>query len=176
MANLPQRLSAIQLIIMDVDGVLTDGAIIYGHEDEHKQFNVQDGMGITLARQAGLKTAILTGRNSPMVQRRAEELKIDYIEQGHFDKRIGLDVIMDACQCTAQEILYIGDDILDLRLQPLVGLFVGPANSHRRVKEDADWITQAAGGSGCLREVVDSVLDAKGLLQQTEDYFIRESI
>lgn len=177
MASLPERLQAISLIIMDVDGVLTDGAIIYINQDaEQKTFHVQDGMGITLARQAGLKTAILTGRQSLMVQRRAEELKINYLEQGHFDKRIGLDMIVQQAQVHQHEILYVGDDILDLRLQPLVGIFAAPANAVNRVRADADWVTEKAGGQGCVREIVDTVLQSKGILEKTENYFIRESI
>jgi 3-deoxy-D-manno-octulosonate 8-phosphate phosphatase (KDO 8-P phosphatase) len=175
--ELTARLAAIKLIIMDVDGVLTDGSIRYSDQhSEQKTFHVHDGMAITLARQAGLKTAILTGRVSPMVERRAQELKFDHIEQGHFDKRIGLERILKHYPLATQHILYIGDDLLDLRLEPLVGVFVGPADAVTRVQQHATWITSRPGGRGCVREVIEQVLASQDCLTSTENHFLQEPL
>ncbi len=172
-AELKQKLLAIRLIVLDVDGVLTDGAIILaGKESDTKAFHVQDGFGVTLARQAGIKFGILTGRTSAAVSRRVDELKIDYYECGHFYKQTALREMINAAGLTAEQVLYMGDDVLDLVCQPYVGVFVAPANAAARVRQDADWITQRKGGDAAVREMLDTLLDAQGLLTRTEDYFI----
>lgn len=175
--DLTSKLKAIRLIVMDVDGVLSDGSIIY-HDltSEIKAFNVQDGFGITLARRAGLLTAILTGRVSPMVERRAKELKIDFYEAGHFHKAPAMLQLSIKSQMKPNEILYIGDDILDLSCRPYVGLFVAPSNARNRVKQEADWVTKDSGGRGAVREVIDTVLQAKGSLEYTENSFLEEQV
>lgn len=170
---LSQRLQPIRAIVLDVDGVLTDGSIILHDErSEIKSFNVQDGFGITLARQAGLITALLTGRICPPVEKRAKELKFDYYEAGHFHKAPALEAMMERAKLSKEEVLYMGDDILDLSCRPFVGVFVAPANARARVKTEADWVTEASGGMGAVREMIDTLLNAKDLLQATENYFL----
>lgn len=172
-AELKQKLSDIKLIVLDVDGVLTDGAIILGGNDsDTKEFHVQDGFGVTLARQAGIKFGILTGRTSDAVKRRVAELKIDYYECGHFYKQDALREMIKTAGLTTEQVLYMGDDVLDLVCQPHVGVFVAPANATTRVKQEADWITQRKGGDTAVREMIDALLDVQGLLTSTEDYFI----
>jgi len=159
--------------VLDVDGVLTDGSIIYAEADtDIKAFHVQDGFGITLARQAGLKTAVLTGRVAAAVERRVKELKIDFYECGHFHKAEALQGIIRSAGANKSQTLYMGDDILDLACAPHVGVFVAPANATPRVQREATWVTTRRGGEAAAREMIDAVLDAQGLLSATEDYFL----
>jgi len=171
--ELKHKLQRIKLIVLDVDGVLTDGAIILGGKDsDTKQFHAQDGFGITLARQAGIRFGILTGRTSDAVKRRVEELKIDYYEYGHFYKQEALQAMTSDAGFTANQVLYMGDDVLDLVCKPHVGIFVAPANATSRVQGDADWVTSRKGGDSAVREMIEILLQAQGLLKTTEDYFI----
>lgn len=172
-AELKQKLHDIKLIVLDVDGVLTDGAIILGGADsDTKEFHVQDGFGVTLARQAGIKFGILTGRTSDAVKRRVNELNIDYYECGHFYKQDALCEMIKTAGLTPAQVLYMGDDVLDLVCKPHIGVFVAPANATPRVLQEADWITQRKGGDTAVREMIDTLLDSQGLLKSTEDYFI----
>ena len=172
-AHLKQKLRDIKLIVLDVDGVLTDGAIILdGKDSDTKQFHTQDGFGVTLARQAGIRFGILTGRTSDAVKRRVEELKIDYYECGHFYKQDALKGIISSAGLTSTQVLYMGDDVLDLVCKPLVGIFAAPANATARVQQEADWVTSRKGGDAAVREVIEILLNAQDLLKTTEDYFI----
>ncbi|MCW8830886.1 MAG: 3-deoxy-D-manno-octulosonate 8-phosphate phosphatase, partial [Gammaproteobacteria bacterium] len=167
------KLSGIRLIVLDVDGVLTDGAIILsGKDSDTKQFHVQDGFGVTMARHTGIKFGILTGRTSEAVQRRVDELKIDYYEFGHFYKQDALREMIKTAGLAPEQVLYMGDDILDLVCKPCVGVFVAPANAVSRVKQEADWTTERKGGDTAVREMIDTLLDVQGTLKNSEDYFI----
>lgn len=173
---LQRKLAGIKLLVLDVDGVLTDGSIIYAEANaDIKAFHVQDGFGITMARHAGLKTAVLTGRVASAVERRVKELGIDYYECGHFHKQNALQAIIRAAEVSVSEVLYMGDDILDLALLPFVGVFAAPANAQARVKSAAAWVTTRAGGNAAVREMINAVLEAKGLLHSVEDFFLRGS-
>ena len=175
MQDIQAKAAEIKLVIFDVDGVLTDGAIIYaGAESDVKAFHVQDGFGITLAKQAGLKFAVLTGRTSDAVKRRVTELGFDFYECGHFYKQDALQGIIAKAGLANENVLYMGDDILDLVCKPYVGVFVAPANAVPRVKQLADWVTVRRGGDTAVREMIDSLLDARDLLTQTENYFFGE--
>jgi len=172
-SELQEKLRAIKLIVLDVDGVLTDGSISYsGAKTEIKSFHVQDGFGITMARQADLKFAVLTGRISEAVERRVKELKFDYYEFGHFYKLDALREMIKDAGLQKQQVLYMGDDIPDLVCQSHVGVFVAPENAQPRVKEMADWITQKRGGHAAVREMINVLLSAKGVLKISENYFI----
>jgi len=173
MDALNQKLNKIKLLVLDVDGVLTDGAISYGNPElELKTFHVQDGFGITLGRQAGLQFGVLTGRTSIAVDRRVQELKIDYYEAGHFYKRDALLAMIEKSGFSKAQVMYMGDEILDLVCQPEVGLFVAPNNAVARVKQEADMVLGKNGGDGAVREVIDALLTAQGILKSTEDFFI----
>ncbi len=156
-------LKKIKIILMDVDGVLTDGKIIFTSAgNEIKEFNIQDGMAITLARMAGLKTGIITGRESKMVQRRAEELKYDVISQGSFKKLPRYEEIKKQFSVTNEEVCYIGDDLPDMPVLKNVGFAVAVANARDELKAIADYTTEACGGDGAVREVVEKILKAQG--------------
>jgi 3-deoxy-D-manno-octulosonate 8-phosphate phosphatase (KDO 8-P phosphatase) len=144
---------------MDVDGVLTDGGIILGPEGiELKRFDVQDGMGITLAREAGLLVGLITGRRSAAVERRAGELELDEVHQGRPDKAETLDGILRRRGLAAGEVAYIGDDVQDVPLLHRVGLPVCVANATRETRRAAVYVTRQPGGHGAVREVIDLIL------------------
>lgn len=165
-----QKILQIKMILMDVDGVLTSGEIIYTSSgDELKMFNVQDGMGITLARLAGLKTGIITGRMSALVKRRAEELKVDVLSQGNFKKLPEYERIKKEFGLNDREICYIGDDVLDIPILKRVGFSVAVANARDEVKAICDYVTVAEGGKGAVREVIDRILKWQQKLHQIID-------
>lgn len=148
---------------MDVDGVLTDGKIIFtSNGDEVKEFNILDGMGITLARMAGLMTGIITGRESKMVQRRAEELKYDVISQGSFKKLPRYEEIKKQFNLSDEQVCYMGDDFPDLPVLKKVGFSVAVSNARDELKEIADYTTAVSGGEGAVREVIEKILKAQG--------------
>ncbi len=157
------KIKKIKLLLMDVDGVLTDGSILYNSAGEEiKAFNIQDGMGITLMRMAGLKTGIITGRRSAMVERRASELKYDVVDMGHFDKLPRYHAILKQMELRDEQVAYIGDDVQDLCILKRVGFSVTVANGRPQLKERVDYVTEAAGGQGAVREVIDLILYHQG--------------
>lgn len=161
--ELTAKIKNIKMIIMDIDGVMTRGDIALGNRSEEiKVFDVQDGMGITLARLAGLKVGIITGRESELVSRRARELKIDVLIQGSFFKLPAYLEILKSYQLTDQEICYIGDDIPDMDILERVGLAVAPANGRPEIKAMVDFTTQENGGEGSVRKVIDVILKTQG--------------
>lgn len=154
---------AVKAIIFDVDGVLTDGSIVYGPEGEWKRFHVQDGHGIKLASRAGLKIGFLTGRSSPAVTRRAEELGVDAFADGIRDKGSCLVKMLETLGVSAEETCYVGDDVVDLPALRMVGMPVAVANAVAEVKDASVWITERSGGLGAAREVIEAILKAKQL-------------
>ena len=161
--ELQARSKHVRMLLFDVDGVMTDGGIfLVGEEEEAKRFDVQDGMGVTLARAAGLKVGIITGRKSAVVRRRARELKIDEVCEGYFWKAEALDLILEKYDLKPVQIAYIGDDVLDLPVMKVVGLPLAVANARPEVKAASLYVTNAAGGHGAIREVVDWLLELRG--------------
>jgi len=163
--NLYEKLKKIKLIIMDVDGTLTDGKIILGNNgEEYKCFNVKDGMGIKLAHNSGIKTAIITGRKSNIVDIRAKELGIIDVHQGVDTKVEKLYDLVEKLQLDLTEVSYIGDDLNDLDIMEKVGLAFAVQDAAEQIKKISDYITALKGGEGAVREVIDIILDAKNLL------------
>lgn len=162
------------MIILDVDGVLTDAGLIIGHEGfEYIKFNVHDGAGIVMAQKMGYRFAILTGRNTPIVDRRAEMLQIQDVYQNKIFKIDSYEFILKKYGLKDEEICYIGDDILDIPVLERVGFSVIPSSAVKDVKKYADYITKKAGGDGAVREAIDLILDTTGrkkaLLTQLRD-------
>ena len=154
----------IEGIVFDVDGVLTDGRITYSDDGkEYKSFNVQDGASIKALQAAGIHVAIITGRDSPIVTRRATELGIQWLVQGADNKAQKLDNLIHNVGFPAQNLAMVGDDLQDLSLfnHPAVCMRVSVANGHPRVKEQAHLITQRAGGQGICVELAMLLLDAQ---------------
>jgi len=156
------KLKNIKMILMDVDGVLTDGKITFTSSGEElKSFDIQDGMGITLAKMAGLKTGVMTGRSSDMVERRTKELKYDYISQGSHDKLPKYEQVKEKFNLSDDDICYIGDDLPDLPILKKVGFSVAVANARDELKAICDFTTVRKGGDGAVREVIDKILIAQ---------------
>ncbi len=166
-SDLEARAREIELIVLDVDGVLTDGGLYYGPEGEAlKRFNVQDGHGIRLARQAGLAIAILTARTSQIVATRADELGISPVFQGRKDKLQGLEELLDEARVDASRVAYMGDDLNDLGVLDRVRLPACPADACPEVRERAAIIASSAGGHGAVRELIEFILKAQGKWQR----------
>jgi len=166
--NDPYRLRAmakakeIKLLLLDVDGVLTDGNLLYtGANEEGKSFNTQDGFGIRLLHEAGIETGIITARTSEVVARRAAELKMRYIYQGSPNKNEAFKDILKTSGLKPFEIAYMGDDWLDLVLLQQVGFAITPANGVKEVREVVHFITERSGGAGAVRDGCDLILEAK---------------
>ena len=152
----------IQLILSDVDGVMTDGRIIYDNAGvETKVFHVRDGLGIKLWQQSGFVFGIITSRTSQIVRVRAAELGVTHVRQG-FDEKLpaALDVIKQ-CGLDPAQVCYIGDDLPDLPVLRSVGLAVAPADGCAEVRQSAAWVLNNVGGAGCVRELVERLLKAK---------------
>jgi 3-deoxy-D-manno-octulosonate 8-phosphate phosphatase (KDO 8-P phosphatase) len=151
------------LLICDVDGVLTDGRVIFDAAGvESKEFHVRDGAGLKYWIRAGHQAALLTGRESTVVARRAAELGITLVEQGALDKLPALGRLLAAAGCTAAEAAYVGDDLPDLPAMRAVGFSAAVADATEEVLEAADYVTTARGGAGAVREVVELILKAQG--------------
>ncbi|MFH1102717.1 MAG: HAD-IIIA family hydrolase [Pseudomonadota bacterium] len=162
--DIETRLKQVKLLAMDVDGVLTDGSIIYNeHGEEIKIFNVKDGLGIRFLIKAGLMVCIVTGRASGALLQRCRNLGIHHVYDGIADKAAILPVILKDMQVSAGEIAFIGDDLPDLPLMRQVGLSIGVSDAHDLIRQSADWITSAKGGAGAVREVCEMILNSKGL-------------
>jgi 3-deoxy-D-manno-octulosonate 8-phosphate phosphatase (KDO 8-P phosphatase) len=158
----------IKLLLMDVDGVLTNGHIIYGNNgEEFKAFNIKDGLGIKLLREQGIETGIITGRQSSLVERRASELGIATVIQGREDKLVAVREVADAQQLDLQEIAYIGDDLPDLPAITHSGLGMSVNDGHTRVKQAADWVSSCNGGEGAVREACEFILASQDLLENS---------
>lgn len=156
----------IKMLLFDCDGVLTDGRIILGSQNiEIKCFSSSDGIGFKLWKAAGFLGGSITGRFSEALAIRAAELKFDELHQGIARKGEVLDEIMQRRQLQPEEIAYIGDDINDLPVGTRVGLFFAPANHHPVIRPYADYILESKGGDGVIREVVDIILEHKGLME-----------
>lgn len=174
-----KRASKVKLLLMDVDGVLTDGRIYYvprpgGGLLETKTFNSRDGLGIRLAHDAGLKTGIISGRRSPVVEHRVKELGIHYVRQGVLDKLEPYRAVLRAARLEDGAVCYVGDDLVDLPLLMRVGLAVGVADGHSLLRRHVHYCTKSRGGLGAIREVVDLILDAQGKLDQIMKYYLKE--
>ena len=153
----------LKIILLDVDGVMTDGGIILiGGLEEAKRFNVQDGMGINLAKLAGLKVGVITSRQLLVVERRATELDLDEVLQGVKDKTKALGRLLDKYGFEADQVSYIGDDIQDVSIMKMVGMPISVKNAIQEVKEHAFYVTRAEGGNGAVREAVEWLLDLRG--------------
>lgn len=162
-SEIVSRLKRIDLLLLDVDGVLTDGRLYYGPEGETlKAFHVRDGLGLKLVRQAGVRVGIVTGRKGSALAARCRELGIEMIFDGVADKAAMLDVIIAQTGLTADRMAFVGDDLPDLALMGHVGLSVAVADADEAVRQAADLVTRAPGGHGAVREVCRCLLDARG--------------
>jgi 3-deoxy-D-manno-octulosonate 8-phosphate phosphatase (KDO 8-P phosphatase) len=171
------RARRVKVRLFDVDGVLTNGDITIipdaeGKGTEVKSFAAHDGLGISIARLAGIKIGFVTKRNSRVVAIRANDLKIDHLYQGQSHKMQAVTQILADEHCTLEEIAYVGDDIIDLPVMRKVGLAIATANARAQVKAAAHYPTPLAGGAGAGRDAIDFILSSKGILEQTIEAYL----
>lgn len=168
-----EKAKKIKILLLDIDGVLTDGRIIYGNwGEELKNFNVNDGLGMVLIRKAGMKCIIVTARNSRIVKKRAKLLSVDRVYGNSILKIEALEDIVKRYGVTHDEICFIGDDIIDIPILKRIGLAAAVPNAMDEVKAVAHFITKKKGGKGAVREVCDMLLKAQGKWGEvTEKFF-----
>ena len=160
---LADRCRRLKLVLSDVDGVMTDGTVLFlPGGGEARSFHVRDGLGVVLAQRAGLRVGILSGRTGADVEQRARELGIGVVRQGVADKRAGLHEILRELGLAAHEVAYVGDDVNDVAVLREVGLSAAPADAPFQVRAEAEMVMQAEGGRGCLREFLEAILRARG--------------
>jgi 3-deoxy-D-manno-octulosonate 8-phosphate phosphatase (KDO 8-P phosphatase) len=157
--DLKERCKKIKLLLLDVDGVLTDGNLYYGpNGEELKQFFVRDGYGLKLWHEAGFRSGIISGRDSDIVSFRAAELGISFVYQGNDEKKVAFDELVAESGMLPEEIAFVGDDTLDIPVFDRVGLAIAVADGHGEVRAVAHMITETVGGRGAVREVIDMLL------------------
>jgi len=167
------KLKRIKLLLLDVDGVLTDGCIIYNDKSvETKVFNVKDGLGVSLLMQAGVKVGIVTSRYSKALYHRCNNLGISLIFDGVHEKISVLELISEQTGLRAEEIAFIGDDLPDLPLMRKVGFSIAVADAPKTVIENVDMVTSAKGGAGAVREVCEAILKAQGFWNKILERFL----
>ncbi len=158
-----ERAKKIKVFVIDIDGVMTDGRIIYGiYGDELKFFDVTDGFGITLLSRAGIKSVIITAKKSRIVKLRARDMKVAKAYQGHFDKLVPFNKMLKRFKVSTEEVCFIGDDLIDLPILKRVGLAISVPNAVDEVKSQAHYVTSKMGGRGAVREVSDMILKSQG--------------
>jgi 3-deoxy-D-manno-octulosonate 8-phosphate phosphatase (KDO 8-P phosphatase) len=165
-----ERARGVELLVLDVDGVLTDGGLYYGAEGEAlKRFDVKDGHALVLAHLTGLRAAVLTARRSSIVEKRAAELWLSPVSQGNRDKRSGLFALLTEAGVSASRAGYVGDDVNDLPAMLEVGFAACPSDAAAEVKKAAHYVARARGGRGAVREIVEIILKAQGRWQRALD-------
>ncbi|MDT8441267.1 MAG: HAD-IIIA family hydrolase [Desulfuromonadales bacterium] len=168
-------LHRIRLLLLDVDGVMTDGRIIYDNQgNELKAFNVKDGHGLKLLQRAGIRVGIITGRQSQVVARRAEELGIDLLYQGAKDKRLPFAEILERLDLQPEEVAYVGDDLIDLPILRRVGFAAAVADAVDEIKPYVDLVTRRRGGCGAVREICDHLLKETGVWSTVTDRYFKD--
>ncbi len=159
------RAARVELVIFDVDGVLTDGRIIIGADGaETKQFHVRDGLGLVMLRESGVEIAVITGRESAAVSRRMDELGIDRVFQGQSSKTAAFESVCEELGITGEAVCYVGDDLPDIPVMARSGLPIAVANANWKVQEFAAYVTVLDGGAGAAREVCELIMGARGTL------------
>lgn len=167
-AGVAARAKKIQLLLMDVDGTMTSGAVTLlstaeGAALEIKTFDAHDGQGLTLARTAGLRTGVVTGRESAALRRRCQEMDIEFVYEKQAHKIPALEEIMRKAGVTESAVAYVGDDLPDIVVMKRVGLAVAVGDAVPEVKKAAHFVTKAIGGKGAVREAIELILKAKGV-------------
>jgi 3-deoxy-D-manno-octulosonate 8-phosphate phosphatase (KDO 8-P phosphatase) len=165
------KLKVVRLFLCDVDGVLTDGTVIMGDGKEYKTFNIQDGLGLLLLMRSGTKVGWVSNRPSAVTQQRAEELGISYLLQSKESKVQAIEALLIKEGFDWADVCYLGDDIVDLGALKRAGVSVAVANAIGEAKQLADYVTQARGGAGAVREVARMILSAQGKWKDLVKYF-----
>lgn len=166
MQDILAKAARIQWVVFDVDGVLTDGGLIFGPAgEEYKTFNSRDGHGMKMLQKHGVGIAIITGRTSGCVAHRMEGMGIERVYQGHLDKLPAFESLVAELGVPHEEVAYVGDDVVDLPIMRKVGLAIAVQDAHPLVKKHAHWQTPSAGGRGAARDVCELIMEAHGVLE-----------
>lgn len=166
------RFKRVKLVVLDVDGVLTDGRVVYGdYGDELKFFDITDGLGIELLRRAGIPVVAISGRKSKVNDRRAKELKITHLFQNASDKLKVFTKVIKKLKITPEEVCCMGDDLVDIPLMSRCGLAVAVQNAVSEVKGSAHYVTGRSGGRGAVREIADLILKAQDKWRSAADRY-----
>jgi 3-deoxy-D-manno-octulosonate 8-phosphate phosphatase (KDO 8-P phosphatase) len=173
-ASIERRASRIKLLLMDCDGVLTDGRLwLTGDDDEQKSFNTHDGLGLSLWHRAGLRSGIITGRSSRVLARRARELGVEFLCQGNPDKTAAFEQLLQEAGVEENEVAFVGDDLPDIPIMNRAELAVAVADAVEEVRSVAHYITRAAGGRGAVREVIEIILKSQGRWRDLVDDYLK---
>jgi len=174
MAHVLEKAKKLKLLILDVDGVLTDGRLFFDNGGtEYKCFHARDGHGIKLLRQTGVEVAVISGRSSNSVALRMKNLGIEHVYQGHENKRSAFTELLEKSGIAPEHAAHIGDDLLDLPIMMRVGLAIAVSDANFAVKERADWCTSLPGGLGAVREVCDFIMQAQGSFDKVLDIYLK---
>ena len=175
MKNIEKAAQIIKLLVLDVDGVMTDGSIYLDAEQElFKSFNAKDGMGISCAIRCGLQVAIITGRCSPIIRRRARELGIVEVCENVKEKRSALAELLQKYNLSLNETAYVGDDLNDLPVLTQVGLACAPADAVEEVKQVCHFVAEKKGGGGAGRQITEFILNARGDWDKIVNSYLQE--
>jgi 3-deoxy-D-manno-octulosonate 8-phosphate phosphatase (KDO 8-P phosphatase) len=169
-----EKAKKLKLLILDVDGVLTDGKLFFDNEgNEYKAFHARDGHGIKLLRQTGVDVAVISGRKSNSVALRMKNLGIEHVYQGHEDKIAAFNEIIEKMGILPEQAAHVGDDLLDLPVMIRVGLAIAVNDANFAVKQRADWCTTLSGGCGAVREVCDLIMQAQGRFDEVVNAYLQ---
>ena len=169
-----EKAKQLKLLILDVDGVLTDGKLFFDHQgNEYKAFHARDGHGIKLLRNSGVEVAVISGRNSPSVALRMKQLGVEHVYQGHENKLSAFHEIIEKIAVTPEQVAHVGDDLLDLPIMIRVGLAIAVQDAVPEVKQHADWCTTLSGGCGAVREVCDLIMQAQGSFDEILNNYLK---
>jgi 3-deoxy-D-manno-octulosonate 8-phosphate phosphatase (KDO 8-P phosphatase) len=174
LAAIERRSSRIKLLLMDCDGVLTDGRLwLTDNGDEQKSFNTHDGLGLSLLHRAGLKSGIISGRTSTAVSRRARELGVEFVRQGNPDKIEAFEQVLKEAGVDENEVAFVGDDLPDIPLMQRVELAIAVADAVEETRLAAHYVTQVRGGEGAVREVIEMILKSQGRWNDLVDEYLK---
>ncbi|MGR9013882.1 MAG: 3-deoxy-manno-octulosonate-8-phosphatase KdsC [Gammaproteobacteria bacterium] len=174
MHSLVEKAKKLKLLILDVDGVLTDGKLFFDNDgNEYKSFHAQDGHGIKMLRQTGVEVAVISGRKSKSVALRMKNLGIEYVYQGHENKIAAFNEIIERIGITPDQAAHVGDDVIDLPIMSRVGLAIAVNDANFAVKQHADWCTVLPGGQGAVREVCDFIMQAQGHFDEVLNAYLK---
>jgi 3-deoxy-D-manno-octulosonate 8-phosphate phosphatase (KDO 8-P phosphatase) len=169
-----EKAKRLKLLILDVDGVLTDGKLFFDNEgNEYKAFHARDGHGIKLLRQTGVEVAVISGRKSNSVALRMKNLGIEHVYQGHENKIAAFHEIIQKMAILPEQAAHVGDDLLDLPVMIRVGLAIAVNDANFAVKQRADWCTALPGGCGAVREVCDLIMKAQGRFDEVVNAYLQ---
>jgi len=173
-SELQQRLARVELLVLDVDGILTDGTLYYGERGEAlKAFHVHDGLGMRMLRTRGIGVAVVSAKRSGPLERRLADLQVQH-RLGREDKLAAMDELLSDLKVSVDAVAYAGDDLIDLPVLRRVGVAITVSDARPQVIAEADWVTEARGGRGAVREMADAILDSRGELNATIDALVAE--